>query len=139
MPKLSPLPLGVAVRVPVEPDTEAFHEFCRLCDPLRRIETRQSELPDTARATLNRSPHSWLFVTVTLHASDGSPPEADEQLAVGVAVLPLEYRVIPKLLPLPSGVAVSVPLVPATLAFHEFWRDWPDPVRMVTTHSSAPL
>ena len=40
-------------------------------------------------------------------------------MAVGAEVLPLEYSVMPKLLPLPFGVAVSVPVVPETSAFQE--------------------
>ena len=42
------------------------------------------------------------------------------QDAVGVALLPFLYTVIPKSFPEPSGVAVNVPEVPVTLALQEF-------------------
>src|SRR5688500_766679 len=46
---------------------------------------------------------------------------------------------MPKLLPLPFGRAVNVPLVPLTEAFQLFCRLWPPLGRMVTTHLLAPL
>jgi hypothetical protein len=54
----------------------------------------------------------------------GTPPQVPgqpaEQLAVGVVLLPFLNSVIPKLLPLPFGRAVRVPLVPLTDAFQLF-------------------
>src|SRR5689334_9008759 len=47
--------------------------------------------------------------------------------------------VTPKLLPLPFGLAVTVPLVPLTAAFQLFWMLWP-PFRLsVTTQLLALL
>ena len=66
MPKLFPAPFGVAVRVPLVPETVAFHEFCRVCPPCVWMETRHVELPDTASETLNRSDHSEDRVTETV-------------------------------------------------------------------------
>src|SRR5690606_21180614 len=46
---------------------------------------------------------------------------------------------MPKLLPLPFGRAVRVPLVPVMLAFQLFCRVWPLPRLMVTTQLLVPL
>ena len=131
MPKLFPLPFGLAVRVPVEPETLAFQEFCRLWEPLRLIRTVQLLLPLTDRLTLNRSPHSSARLTDTVHPLDvggglvgvvvgGAVVPLALQDAVGNELLPFFITVMPKLLPAPFGVALTVPLVPVTFAFQEF-------------------
>src|SRR5690606_24668142 len=74
MPKLLPLPLGVAVRVPLVPLTEAFQELCRVWPLPRLIATRQALVPLTAKVTLKRSPHSWPRVTLTVQPPPPPPP-----------------------------------------------------------------
>src|SRR5690606_39814106 len=54
-------------------------------------------------------------------------------------LLPLRHTVMPKLLPLPFGVAVIVPLLPLMLAFQLFCRLWPPLRLMVTTQLLLPL
>ncbi|MEK8106152.1 hypothetical protein NKG94_15040 [Micromonospora sp. M12] len=53
--------------------------------------------------------------------------------------MPLAITVIPKLLPLPFGVAVTVPLEPLTEAFQLFWTLWPPPRPRLTTQLLVPL
>src|SRR5687768_9839443 len=47
--------------------------------------------------------------------------------------------VTPKLLPLPFGLAVTVPLVPLTAAFQLFCTLWPPPRPRETTQLLVPL
>src|SRR5262245_25499018 len=96
MPKLLPLPLGVAVSVPVVPETLALKLFCRLWPPCSAIRTVHELEPLTERFTLNRSVHSWPLLSPTLHSSALTGAGVvvmprlgqAEQEAVGVLVLP---------------------------------------------------
>src|SRR5690349_2780341 len=85
MPKLLPLPLGVAVRVPVVPETVAFQLLCRLWLPLSPIRTVQVLLPLTAKVTLKRSLHSSARATLTVQEP---PPPGGVVGVVPPPVLP---------------------------------------------------
>ena len=57
----------------------------------------------------------------------------------GQVQVPLAMIVTPKVLPLPFGLAVMVPLVPLTAAFQLFCRLWPPFRRSDTVQLVAPL
>ena len=88
-------------------------------------------VPAVTRTVATNPPVHWFTVTIAEHVPLGGgvvgggvvgggvlPLPVHE--AVGNAVLPFLYSVIPKSLPEPFGLAVSVPDVPVTFAFHEF-------------------
>jgi len=61
------------------------------------------------------------------------------QEAVGLVLLPFLNSVMPKLLPLPFGLAVSVPVVPVMVAFQLFCRLWLPLNVVFTVQLVAPL
>jgi hypothetical protein len=65
MPKEPPWPFGVAVRVPLAPETLAYQESWRLWPLPVLVVATQTLLPERAKLVMNRSPEESPAVTVT--------------------------------------------------------------------------
>src|SRR5690606_23307782 len=96
----------------------AFQLFCRLWPLPRLMVTTQLLVPLTEHVTLTRSVPDSPVLTSTRRAAPPPPPPhpaplpgapPPRQEALGRLLLPLRQTVMPKLLPLPFGVAVRVP------------------------------
>lgn len=117
-----------------EPERVAFHTLVTAAPegrPAVTVQPFNGAEPADTRTVATNPPVHWFTDTDAEQAPvgggvvgggvvGGGVAGVPVHVAVGNAVLPFLYTVIPNASPDPFGVAVSVPDVPETLAFHEF-------------------